>query len=231
MKFNLEKEHSHFFSENGFIILEGLFEGKSLASSKSAVKHSLARRLKQSTLGIESTSPETLFLEGRDLWKDEPELFPVIKRRSLNEVVYELMHEKPFRLALTDYLPSYDDRNGTLSFPILNKLTERPFSLTEMSSIQGMIGGVIVCLESEEEDANAFLPTKAGQGLFFTAERSIDLSSLRSEVKRSYLLVAYAKEAAVYVRQVEDFHAHSLKKYGYVYGDKLLHKHHPLLFR
>lgn len=47
----------------------------------------------------------------------------------------------------------------------------------------------------------------------------------------SYLLIVYAENSATYVHKNQDLHAHLMKELGYVYGDRLKDKIHPLLIK
>jgi len=121
----------------------------------------------------------------------------VARRRAYARVMAELSHEKRVRLG---------------GFEMVTTLPER--SLDESKSLQGMVGGVAICLEGET----------SGSAHFFSATKSF------AENEESlYLVIAYAKLDAVYVYNADDPETHALKKQGYGFGDRLRDETHPVL--
>jgi hypothetical protein len=120
-----------------------------------------------------------------------------------------------------------------------SKLIQKKISLQSMSSIQGIVCGLMLCLSSsneshcdlEEEIKPHCFSLKAGNGVYFTSNAEIDFPSLVERQGQRYLLIAYTKKTMIYVVQPEDPHAHDLKKLGYSYGDILTIKHHPVVYK
>ena len=73
---------------------------------------------------------------------------------------------------------------------------------------------------------------KAGNGVFFSPQATIDFQILFTKRQGfAYILVVYVQSTTVYILNTNDPHAHTLKKYGYVFGDKLSDKSNPIIYR
>lgn len=119
------------------------------------------------------------------------------KNRMLAELMAELCGAQCIRLA-------YE-----------GKLSVREGTLQEITSFQGLVGGLILAPD--------------GGGTFFSL--TCNLVDLNLDPELDYTLVVYARDQVVYVYNPKDPHTHDLKDQGYVFGDRLQARTHPLLYQ
>ncbi len=84
------------------------------------------------------------------------------------------------------------------------------------------IQGLIICLFLD-------IDSDDGRGIFTLP--NVDISELPLDPNKRYLLIGWAEEKAIYIMQPNDPHTHELKKRGYVFGDRLQEKWHPIINR
>lgn len=236
MRFSLTHQQSSYFTDNGFIEFDELLSDDVIRRLRQELKQEVSKRLNYS---FERCSAEQIYRAGRDLWRENDYISKLVRKVGISGLAAEVFHEQPLRLAYDQCIC------GGLPF-------EDGQSLEEMSSIQGLVGGLLICvdgdLEREEkaesterklrrsvEDAepdpiDVFSPHR-GSAIFFAPDRPLIKDSLAHDPRRCYLLIAYATMRPVYVRRAGDPHAHGLKDYDYVFGDTLKEETHPLVFR
>jgi len=73
------------------------------------------------------------------------------------------------------------------------------------------------------------LDSAIGHGIFFLP--SVPFSTLPQSTTSRYFLIAWADPRAQYLFHEEDPFTHELKQHGYVFGDRLLEKWHPIIIR
>lgn len=145
-----------------------------------------------------------------DLWRTHAEVGRIIRRRRLAECAADLFQADLIRLAFDQLLLPGDA--GVLT-------------LRELSPIQGVVGGLLIAL-TEPTEKRPLYPSRLGNGLFFGPEMPISL-----DAPGEVLLIAYASDPALYVYNTKSPHLHELKRYGYVFGDRLRTDRHPVLLR
>lgn len=233
MKFVVSKEQHHYYQKNGCLELEGLLSPKSLLQIREGVQSSLSHKLQMPNGKIASSSPLDLIKAGRDLWRHSEQIKKYIS--SLGEIAAQLTVTKTVRLGYDQLLLPLP-HSKILSTPTLRPASfEGSISLSEMSCLQGIICGAMLCLQAADEDveasAESIFPLNAGNITFFSAEKEINFIELHRRQKAQFLLVAYTENIALYIMQENDPCVHDLKSYGYVFGDRLNDRLHPIVYR
>jgi hypothetical protein len=234
MKFAVASEHRDFFRREQVIEFEGLLTEKQLLEANQAIDQAL-------TLQITQNKPSAfqLFMAGRDLWRSRPPLKKLATHCQLAEIAAELVEDKPLRLGYDQYFPPYPSVAKQLFFmeDSYLALIKEPHSLNEISNLQGILCGVMICLKSSPEpnnkidSAKTVFASKAGNAIFFHPDLIIDFNQMQNHSGQDYFLIVYTQSYAVYVINKQDPHAHALKTLGYAAGDRLIDKHHPIVCR
>ncbi len=205
MRFTLVGDHKKFFHTHGFIEFDGLLTPEENADCLKSSRLAYHKQKKE----------ETSLLCGRDLFRLSPE----IKRRSRGfaHILFALTHLKPIRLA-------YDQ----LLSPSQGLISDEQSNLSEISSLQGEIFGLLLALEVDGSPLPAPFPGKEGNGVFFKSTLPLPLDKIQAGC---YLLVVYSGESTVVVEKKSDPFFFSFKRLGYCIGDTLRNESHPIVFR
>ena len=143
-----------------------------------------------------------------DTWRGNPIIQKFVLRKQFAEIASNLTKISPLRIAFDRILIS--DKN----------FFENP--LQEMSCIRGLVCGCIL---------NLALPNM-GSALFFKPHSPPPLDDLTlTTLPPPQLMIVYSKDKSLYTYQKNDPHTHTLKKLGYVFGDRLKDTTHPTLYR
>lgn len=160
----------------------------------------------------------------RDVSRQDPKIKKIITGPQLSKLVADFSMHKRLRFAYDEVYELPSRRQDIRS-------------LAENSCIQGLVCGLMICLEGEgdSETANRLpcspYPKKPGSATLFLATSTWDESLFQEAPKQRFLLIAYALPTALYVYNEKDPHTHLLKKLGYVFGDRLNETCHPTLSR
>jgi hypothetical protein len=242
MKFAVANEHREYFQQNKVIEFEGLLTSEQLNQLNVGIDAALSKRLAEPLHKIHTLSADKLFLAGRDLWRDNNAVKKLVTNSLLGQIAAELMQEDPIRLGYDQYLPvpsamSHLHKSGDKYQVLLGKTS----SLEEVSCLQGVRCGLILCLkdakekpplpQAEGEQPPQIFPMIAGNGSYFTPEYNIPFKALLEHPGQSFLLITYTQQTTVYVMREGDPNVHELKKRGYVFGDKLTDKLNPIVHR
>jgi hypothetical protein len=220
MKYAVDVEHREYFQNNKLIEFDNLLSEEQVVEIQKAINETLLKRLGVSLAQFKNESSKNIFMAGHDLWRSSDEIKKLITQRKLAEYAAELTFQKHLRLG-------YDQ----LIFEKFFEDLMHP-NLQEISSIQGVVCGLMICLSSSdtEQPSTSVFSSKSGNGIYFSSEFPIDFAAL-GNMKNQYLLIAYTSFTSVYVAQRLDPNANYLKKLGYNLGDKLRVKHHPIVFK
>lgn len=239
MKYAVAGEHRDFFHKHQLIEFENLLSQERLDECLSTIERILTERLRSNREKTKETSPEKLFLAGRDLWRSDEELKKTILQRSLAETASELVNCKPIRLAYDQLIipPISSPHSPEQKTPYWQAM-KGSYSLEEMSSVQRIACGLMICLRNTEsipEDpattATHIFPHKAGNGIYFSPTLPIDFSQLCANPNQRFLLIAYAQQTSLYTPNQKDPHVNHLKRFGYHFGDHLSIKDSPFVLR
>ncbi len=217
-RFKIAGSHREFFQKNGYIELESVLTLEEISQLSSAADKLLEKRLSDQ---IEFKSAEELYRAGHDLWREDETLRKKILSHPFAEIGAELFKKSPLHIA-------YDQLFRTGSKPGLpNKL---PSTLNEISSIYPLAGALLIHL-SGPATPSELIPSQHENVIYLSSEMTIPWELFFQLPHQSYLLIAYAIPTSVYVLQKKDPHTHGLKKLGYVFGDRVKHDHHPIIYR
>lgn len=239
IKLAIAKEHRQYFEKHQFLELEGILSESQANLLRRDIRGAMSKYVSLN----KQVEAENFFAAGRDLWRKNKSVAKVAKEKTLAAIAAELMRVKFLRLAYDQYLPAFPEETNSLakSFSDADSgyvcFLQKKNTLQELSCIQGLVCGLIICLSSsqnlEEEQANedAPFPKKAGNVVFFSGQKVIDFSELEKRAGQEFILIAYADKSAVYAYNENDSHLHAFKQLGYVFGDRLNDTLNPVLFR
>lgn len=236
MNFAIASEHRDFFHKQGYIEFAGLLTEGQLNRLNQDLRQVLVNRLElESHSFLERKTPAELFAVGRDLWRDLPYLKKTVANASWAKIAEEFCQEAPLRLGYVQFIPRQ------ITQPML-KEHKSPFqqmlasqcSLAEISSIQGLVSGLFICLKSyaaSEDPAleSAIFPTMPGHGIYVSVDHQLDFSQLNKSCE--YLLITYAIQKSVYVLNERDPLGFTMRQWGYTLGDALNDKLNPIVLR
>lgn len=245
MKIAIAKEHRDFFRKNGWIEFENIFSALQLSQLNTNLDSALAERLEISVIKLSNALPETLFLQGHDLWRSNEQLRQFVSHVRLTEVVSELIEFKPLRLGYDQILTA---TNGSLlsKNSHYSNFLKNEIILQDICSIKGLVAGVLICLndsvevhkkEELEEDEDIIsekvniFPSCTGNITILNPETPLDFSNIIGNSKQRFYLITYAQSSSYYLHEPRDPHLHSLKKYGYSFHEKLTDKLNPIVYR
>ncbi len=214
MRLTITQQQVQYFREHSYIELEDLLSEKQLT------------QLKHETLfHLSSKSYLENFLAGRDMFRKNPIMKKFVTNSQFAQIASQLTNHDHLRVAfdqLLTSLPSYENPDN------LPNLFRGRYNLDQMSSVQGLVCGLLINIDAEDPPSS--LPLKPGNGVFFSPNWPIDFHEILMTPHQKYLLLVYAKQNSLYRFQPLDPATHELKKLGYGFGDTLLHDHHPIIF-
>lgn len=213
MRFFVTDNQKEFFQKHHFMEIEGLLSLEKITQIEKFSDEILAKRL-----GAKNSSIE-LFLQGYDLWRDNKKLKEILYKRSFIKVIADLLNVFPLRIAFDQYIKS------SLSPPI-----QTTWALEELSCIKPLAGSVLIPLSFSKPLKSHFpFPKQLGNLLLLAPDYPIPWPLLFALEGLKLLILSFAPEKALYQQETRDPHQHALKKWGYVFGDRLNNQHHPLV--
>ena len=248
MHFSVNREHREFFRKNFWIECDDIITPNEQKSLASGVEKALGVRLKMKPSTISQLSPGQIFSVGRNLWLDETSLKKILLSRNLAEIASELTEQKPLRIGYTILFPSLTLNQKQNSGSSYISFIESMPTLLDMSNIQGVVCGAMLCVSSPKEENPVICellteteslsldetPTlftkKVGNAIFFSPEWPLPLDELKTRDGYTYLLIVYTQAKAVFIRQELDPHLHSFKLSGYQFGDRLNDLNNPIVY-
>lgn len=233
MHFSVIREHREFFRNHQWIECDGVLSGAEQRRLSEGISGVLEERsgVKPSILIKKSHLQD--FDLGHDVWRGAPSLKKIILGSSLAEIAGELIEHKPLRFGYDTFFPdvskSADDKNAYAAF-----LQTTP-TLAEMSCIQGVVCGAMLCISgreaaSSDEKMTTLFSRVPGNAVYFSPDWALPLHEIYQNPSFTYLLVAYVKTNAVYCMQHGDPHLHDFKRLGYNFGDRLKEPFHPIVY-
>ena len=242
MHFSVNKEHRDFFRNNSWIECDDIITSKEQNFLSQGINNALSIRLKMKPSTISQLSPGQIFSVGRDLWREDPLLKKILLRRNLAEIASELTEQKPLRMGYTTLFHSnYFAEKESLD-PLYTPFINSNPTLSEISNIQGVVCGALLCvslakeeslLNSETEilnDPSTLFTKKAGNGIFFSPEWPLPLHELKQRAGYTYLLIVYTQARAVFIKQELDPHLNFFKLSGHQFGDRLNDLQNPIVY-
>ncbi len=230
MKFAIAAEHRHYFHHHQLLELEGLLSPIQAASLVESIKAAVFKRSGPSKGHL---SANEQFMLAHDIWRSDPAIAKIVMQLEFAKIAAELTHSRVVRLGYDQWFPpisSLSDRASTY-----DELLSTPVSLRSVSCLQGVICGLMLCLsdfpDRHDVSYEGVFSRVKGNGVFIAPERGIDFPTLCQRFGQQFLLIVYTEKTALYTMQESDPHVHELKKLGYVFGDKLNDRLHPIICR
>lgn len=248
MKFAVAKEHRDFFNKNFRIEFNNLFSKEQCDSFLIERMSVVSTRLNISKANFKTVSAGDQFMAGFDLWRGNNLLKKIIFQKNLAEAAADLLEVRSLRIGYDQLIPSFSSsisvKEDTYSYWLSQTTT-----LQDISSIQGIILGLMICIQAPDLTDNPavsidkqntllesntinplnFFPTSPGNGMYFSPDLPLDLNSLKTQQGYTYLLITYAKGTSVYCKKESDPHTNSFRHLGYSFGDRLSDRYHPLI--
>jgi len=210
MKYEISSSHRHFYENNGLLEIEDLVQAAQLEAINRQIDKILSKRGK------------ARFFD-HDLWRECEEMRKFVCQRRFSEIAIQLTGGRSLVLGYDQLL------SGSSPLPELHLANLRDFS-----AYQGVKCGLVVCLQGKletTEESLSLFPFQPGNVVFFTPEIELDLSPIKEAAGHRYLLITYCDPNSLYVYNDKDPFAHFPKAFGYVFGDRLLEKSHPIVYR
>jgi hypothetical protein len=228
MHFSVIREHREFFRKHHWIECDGVISVAELKRLSETIPQVLAER--ESSASEDAFSKDFIF--GHDIWRGAPALKKIILSRNLAEIASELIEEKPIRFGYDTLFPAVFTSFGKNVYASFLQTTP---TLKEMSCIQGVLCGAMVCLSGKQEPANTSADSTLfskipGNIVFFSPDWPLPLHQIYQNPSFVYLLIVYVKGNAIYLSQPGDPHLHDFKQLGYNFGDRLQEPLHPIVY-
>lgn len=231
MKFAIEGDQKQFFNKHHLLEVQGILTDNQLNELNVQIDEALQARLKE-----KNALPKKIYSNGRDFWRFNDTLKKLILNSQFAEIASELVSFRPLRFGFDQLYftvpPSFKEREDFNPYkPLMLQLR----SLKEMTCIQGLLCGLMICLSGEDKEnssnvASIFSKQK-GHAVFFNPEAVFDLNQLISNETYRYLMLVYTHPTAIYYLEENDPQTHLFKNFGYVFGDRLSDKLNPIVYR
>lgn len=150
MKFSVIKEQRFFFQKNHWIECEGILSESQLQTLSREIPTVCTERLKTPE---GKASSEQLFGVGRDLWRGTSPLKKIILSSGLAQIASELIEQQPLRMGYDQLFPPLS--LGTSLNGVYATYLNECLSLEEISSIQGVLCGLMLCISEPQVNATA----------------------------------------------------------------------------
>jgi hypothetical protein len=208
MKLSVSSQQHEYFQAQHLIVFEGVLTSEEISELEANIDKALAVKLKRTVDQVWREPADKIFLAGLNLWQSSIPIRKLITSTRLSSVASQLLNQKPMRMGYDLYI-----KPGNAHF--LEPL--RPFN--EICCIQGLLGGILICLEGQ----------KAGNMAVFGPELQIDASKIFDG--NPFLLVTYAHPMSLFIRRVSDPMYLVLQEIGYGYGDRLSDALSPIIYK
>jgi hypothetical protein len=222
MKLFIAPEQRLFFSQHHFLECEELLQENERLLLKEQADTLLATRLRSPIEKLKDLASEELFREGRDLWLDEPKSKKHFLPPKLLQIALTLFNVNALRVGLTQYILGGVDTKSPFS--------STSMSLKEFSSLQEVIGGVLISL-TQGNEKSPLTPQAEGSALFLHRDLTFSLSSFFANPGQNLYLIVFTSPKTQYLFQKNDPLTHQLKRRGYVFGDLVQESTHPLVMK
>lgn len=240
MKFSLSKEHLNFFQNHGHIQFEDFLSESQVISLSRAIDLALINKLKLDQNSLSKLSSDQLFLQSRDLWRQNEELRKWTCQQRFASVAADLTCKRTLRLGYDQLLPGYQP--NLFKVDVYKQFLDQELSLTAMSCVSNVACGLLISLsdevKNEQENSDTLdqsvdiFPFQAGDAVYLNAEALIHLKSLYLHPHQRFYLIVYTDSLSWYQSREGDPHTHEWKQeLGYSFNEKLADKQHPIVYR
>jgi hypothetical protein len=155
---------------------------------------------------------------GPNLRKTDPLIHEILIKPFFPKMAASLLRKQQVRLLFDQVVTSSKENS---------KFFNEPHTLQEISCFQDVEIGAIfpVFLTTDKLPANPF-PQNLQNILFIRSDYPLNWKELFSPHR--YVLLTFGSQRSVYIYNQNDPHTHSLKKFGYGFGDNLKQEDCPL---
>lgn len=213
MKFAITLDQRDHLRKKKYIPFLGLLKNGEIALLNNGIEEALTSYVKNGLL-----SP--IFF-GRDLWRRSSQVKRIVFSKRLSELAFELLQKKPLRLA---YDQIFFEENVHAAKPSIRSVYKENISIQAQCCITNLLGLFFFCVKKS-------LSFNEGDGFFILSTATIPLELLEMTQGGRFFAIGYADSFSQYLHEPLDLEVHFLKSLGYVFGDKLNDKMHPILFR
>lgn len=233
MYFTVIREHREFFRKHHWIESDGVLSENELNRLVQEIPGVLNERAKAKS-SIGQAFDKNGFEIGHDVWRGQPQLKKIILNRGLAGIAGELIEQKPLRFGYDMYFSPVTDSPRENAYELFLQTTP---TLEEMSCIQGVLCGAMICLsdgklnrEVNQDGKTTLFSRVPGNAVFFSPAWPLPLHEIYQNPGFTYLMLVYVKANGVYFAQPGDPHLHEFKLLGYNFGDRLKEPMHPIVY-
>jgi hypothetical protein len=236
MKVAVAKQDRNFFQKKGWIEFEDFLTSDQVVLLHQTIDQALAERLQIPITKLSKQNAAICYLQGHDLWRQHAALHQFVIQTRFGEVINELIGKKILRLGYDQLFPS--SSQALLYAPFV---AHTP-SLDAVSSLNGIVCGVMIALEETEQpiageekthetEGIDIFPSQRGYVRFFLPHLPINWSRLYKGYAERFYLIAYTRSLSFYHLEPKDPHTHALKHLGYIFNSQLTDKLNPIIYR
>ncbi len=203
MKYQISANQHHFFQKHHWITFEEVVSD-----------------VEQKKL-VDAVKKRALYA---DLCSNIQEVRDVLFLPRLSTIAVQLCHKAPLRYGFDEL---FCEKSVNQGFTMLSD--ERALSGLEIAMMLCIEGNCTA--EFVSKKGIDIFPKNEREALFFTPSSICDPLALMHHRGQTFLLFTWANRGAMYLYNLKDPNVHALKKQGYVFGDKVKEKTHPILCR
>lgn len=225
MKFAIDSEQRDYFRKMGFIPFADLLNKQELSLLNAGINEALKD-------GAEKRPGSNAYI-GRDMWRKDDRIKNIVFSKRLIELAYAIVDKKPLRIAFDQYFAVETKPKA----PLMLSFSETA-SIQQQSCISHLQGLFLICIQNdvprataEQKEDSPFDALVQGSGIFLNPANPYPFAALAKTDMRRFLLIAYGDNYSQYLAQPADPQGHFLKSLGYVFGDRLNDRLHPIVYR
>lgn len=205
----ISEQQAAFYTQNGFLELEGVFSSSECVELRSTIQETLRKRA------------GTEFVRGRDLWRDSALLKNTLLSKKFKNIVFAACRKPAVRLAMDQWFPP--------GFAL-----KTPEKMEKLFSIQGLVCTLFIQCDDRQIHASpssplGLSPFPKHQGNLLLMKPSLLLNWPPVTPEMGLYCVSFCMPTSVYVQNSADEAGISLRKLDYGYGDHLRNDTHPLV--
>lgn len=229
----ITREHQQFFSQNGWIAFEDVLGADRTTQMLQTLLTAEADRLHTTSLRLGECSPLDLFQAGTDLWRTNTEVRGIAADLGWAKLLGELLDVRVLRLA-GDQLWLWRPGRWSPQFVPFAQESLPWISLSQIVSCDGLLAGIFFSLEGGAQNSvKPQLPLNplgpVGGAVIVRADLPLSLQMFQGLSKASYCILVAGKQCQ-YRPAPLDPAPHRLKSLGYIPGQQLHERSHPLLW-
>ncbi len=229
----ITRDHQQFFSQHGWIAFEDVLSPDRTALMLQTLLAAESERLQTTPLRLSEKAPTELYAAGTDLWRTHSGVKALAADLGWAGMLGELLDVRVLRLA-GDQLWLWRPGRWSPQFIPFATLNRPWLSLSQIVSCDGLLAGVFFSLEGGSETSvkptlplNPFGPN--GGAVIVKADLPLSLDMFQGLSQASYCVLVAGKHCH-YRPAPLDPAPHRLKAFGYIPGQPMTEKSHPLLW-